>query len=133
MNFYQNMFQCIIQRHNGLIYNSAELKNVFPGRSFKVIWHIHMRGVVWHRCDTHMVKGSKLHIETRFYTMIIQIYIRLKFHITYTGPGHIKIKNRKWKYVPWHWYSTMKINFMKQNLIIIWLPKTQKSTELLHI
>ena len=26
------MFQCIIQRNNGLIYNSAELKNVFPGR-----------------------------------------------------------------------------------------------------
>ena len=38
-----NMFQCIIQRHNGLIYNSAELKNVFPGRKISsplmYIWH----------------------------------------------------------------------------------------------
>ena len=30
---FSNMFQCIIQRNNGLIYNSSELRNVFPGRT----------------------------------------------------------------------------------------------------
>ena len=39
--------------------------------------------------------------------------------VDYIGTGCIKSKNQKWKYALWHWYSSMKINFMKLNLIVI--------------
>ena len=32
-----NMFQCIIQHRNGLIYNAPELKHVFPGNNFMTV------------------------------------------------------------------------------------------------
>ena len=35
-------------------------------------------------------------------------------HTHYTGEWNTKMKNLKWKCVDWHWYSWMKINFLKK-------------------
>ena len=52
--------------------------------------------------------------------------------VHYTDSGGTKIKNHKWKYVHWHWYSSMKINSMMQNSIIN-KPRNYSLTQSYHI
>ena len=71
------------------------------------------------RCALYWyMKSSKLLAIWKYdqyfsWQILCKIWYALCIH--YTGSGYTKTKNQKWKYAIWHWYSTMKINFMMKN------------------